>query len=239
MTRQADAIFFDMGGTLRIRVKDSEMRNQALIELARVLEFASDPEDLAVLLNERAQAYKRWSEETLREAPESEIWTKWMLPDHSPEKVRGMAIQLEHLWRATQGRRVVRPDAKKVVSELERRGYRLGIISNTTSSDAVPRGLVEYSLARYFSAVVLSSTFGHRKPGLRIFHEATQRLGVDPEKCAYVGDRPSRDILGSKQAGFALAILINDDGAEVPEPLEPYPDPDYIIHSLTELLDIF
>ncbi|MBR6237165.1 MAG: HAD hydrolase-like protein, partial [Firmicutes bacterium] len=34
------------------------------------------------------------------------------------------------------------------------------------------------------------------------------QLQVDPKDCVYVGDTVSRDIIGSKRAGFACAIQI-------------------------------
>lgn len=238
MTKPVDAVFFDMGGTLRYRLKDPEMRLEALTELKRIFSHEGTLDDLYSLLKERSAAYKKWSMETLHEAPEEEIWTRWMWPDGDPEKLRSMAVQLEHLWRATHGRRVARDDAKHVVGALHQRGYGLGVISNTSSREAVPQALVEYGLEEYFSVVILSATSGHRKPGTKIFELATDQLGVASERSAYVGDRPSRDILGAKRAGFAMTVLINDDFVEVKEPIDEYPAADHTIQGLSELLDI-
>jgi len=238
MTKLVESVFFDMGGTLRYRIRDPEMRLRALVELKRILPYGGAPEDLFTLLKDRASAYKCWSQETLRELPEEEIWTKWMLPEYPSEEIPGRAVQLEHLWRATQGRRVVRPDAKRVIDELAKRGYKLGVISNTTSREAVPQALAEYDLEKYFPVVVLSATSGHRKPGTTIFETAANQLGVLPERCAYVGDRPSRDVLGANRAGFAMSVLINDEFVEFAEPVDEYPAPDHVIRGLTELLDI-
>jgi len=238
MTKHVDAVFFDMGGTLRYRVKDPDMRLDALSELKRVLPYDGDPEDLFALLKDHSSAYKRWSQDTLREAPEEEIWTKWMWPNGDAEQISSLALRLEHLWRATHGKRIAREDALSVVNALSQRGYQLGIISNTTSREAVPQALVEYQLDSYFPVVILSASSGHRKPGTPIFEIATRQMGVTPDSCAYVGDRPSRDVLGSKKAGFAMSVLIYDDLVEVKEPIDEYPAPDYTIQSLTELLDI-
>ena len=238
MTKLVDAVLFDMGGTLRYRIKDSDMRVKALAELKRVLPFAGDPADLYALLTERAAAYKGWAQDTLREAPEEEIWTKWMWPEGDSERIADMGVQLEHLWRATAGKRFAREESLDVVDALSKRGYQLGIISNTTSREAVPQALVEYRLDPYFPVVILSSSSGHRKPGTKIFKIATDQMRVDPARCAYVGDRPSRDILGAKNAGFAMSVLISDDLVEVKEPIDEFPAPDYTIRSLTELLDI-
>lgn len=238
MTKPVDAVFFDMGGTLRYRIKDPKMRSEALAELKRVLPYDGDAEELAARLKEHGAAYKVWSEDTLREVLEEEKWTRWMWPEGDPERISGMAVQLEHLWRATHGRRIARDESLEVIDALSGRGYQLGVISNTTSREAVPQALVEYGLDSYFPVVILSALAGHRKPGTRIFEIATSLLGVDPGCCAYVGDRPSRDVLGSKRAGFAMSILIYDDLVEVKEPIDDYPAPDYTIQALTELLHI-
>ena len=238
MNDRVDAVLFDMGGTLRYRVKDPDMRAQALDDLRRILPYSGEPEELHALLRARASQYKVWSQDTLREAPEEELWSKWMWPEGDSERISGLGVRLEHLWRATNGRRIARPESLSVVGALAERGYRLGIVSNTTSREAVPMALGDYGLDSYFPVVILSSSCGHRKPGTRIFELATERMGVDPSRCAYVGDRPSRDVLGSKNAGFALSILIYDDLVEVKEPVEDFPEPDHIIQSLNELLDI-
>jgi len=238
MTKPVDAVLFDMGGTLRYRVADAEMRTEALAELKRVLPYSGDPEKLHALLKGRAREYKSWSTELLLEAPEEELWSKWMWPEGDSEDMSRMGVQLEHLWRGTNGRRLARPESLPVVDALSKRGYQLGIISNTTSRDAVPMALVEYGLASYFPVVILSSSCGHRKPGTTIFELATKEMGVDPARCAYIGDRPSRDIVGAKAAGFALSILIDDELVEEIKPVGDFPTADYTIRSLIELLDI-
>jgi putative hydrolase of the HAD superfamily len=133
---------------------------------------------------------------------------------------------------------VPRPDARQVIAELNARGYRLGVISNTTSSVDVPRSLEEYGLRKYFEVVILSSTAGRRKPAPEIFWETTRALKVEPARCAYLGDRISRDVVGAKRAGFALALLIEARGS-MTEPRDGIVQPDATIYSLSELLEIF
>jgi HAD superfamily hydrolase (TIGR01662 family) len=149
------------------------------------------------------------------------------------------AIELMIAWRdGRSGRATPRPDTRRVIAELSARSYRLGVISNTTSSVDVPRWLEAYNLQQYFGVVILSSTSRCRKPSPEIFWEATRALGVEPARCAYLGDRISRDVVGSKRAGFARAILIEARGSYT-EPRAGAAQPDAIIHSLSELLEIF
>jgi putative hydrolase of the HAD superfamily len=239
MSEGIEAIFFDMGGTLRTRVADEGLRHQALEQMVVLLGEREAPEPFYQRLAERFLAYRRWAQETLTEAPEEEIWTRWILPDRPSEQIGPLVEQLTHLWRGARGRRVVRPDARLVVAELARRRYRLGVVSNTISAHAVPRGLEEYGLADYFQTVVLSSTFGWRKPGPAIFLEATRRVGVSPTRSAYVGDQISRDVVGPRQAGFAMAIIIDNPRARKEIQAQPLFKPDMVIHELGELLDIF
>lgn len=239
MTEGIEAIFFDMGTTLRTRVADEELRRQAVEQMMALLGEKEAPEAFYQRLTERFMAYRQWAQETLIEAPEKEIWTRWVLPDRPLEQIEPLAEQLTHLWRGTQGRRVVRPDARLVVAELARRGYRLGVISNTISARAVPRGLEEYGLSNYFQTVILSSTFGRRKPDPAIFLEATRQVGVSPARSAYVGDQISRDVVGPRQAGFAMAIIIDNPRARKEMQAQLLFKPDVVIQALSDLLDIF
>jgi len=86
---------------------------------------------------------------------------------------------------------------------------------------------------------VLSATFGQRKPHPAIFLKATTRMQVHPDRTAYVGDQLSRDVAGPRRAGLALGIIIQEPGDELPKPLDAALTPDYVIHSLTDLLGIF
>ncbi|MEW5815913.1 MAG: HAD family hydrolase [Spirochaetota bacterium] len=239
MGKQVRAIFFDMGGTLTLRVEDKKLRRQSMKQLLALLDEKEEPDAFYKSLSERFQAYKRWSSETMIEAPEKEIWTYWILPDQPAEKIEPLIKQLDQLWRKIQGRRVLRPDCRQVLGKLVRRGYCLSVISNTTSPDFVSKVLKEYGLAEYFSSVVLSSIFGRRKPNPEIFFEAVQRAGVEPGQSAYIGDQPGRDIAGPRLAGFALSILIGDNDSSGLEQNDPLLKPDIVIHKLSELLNIF
>ena len=158
--------------------------------------------------------------------------------DYSPDRIAPLAERLTHLCRLRGGRTVWRPDAIRVVREFHARGYILGIISNTISGCETPQALEEADLTRLFSAVVLSTTFGKRKPDASIFLHAARLANVAPNLCAYIGDRPSRDVVGCQRAGFAMSIVV--EGADHPDETEiELPKPDLTIYNLRELLDIF
>jgi putative hydrolase of the HAD superfamily len=101
-------------------------------------------------------------------------------------------------------------DAAETLSALRARGYRIAVISN---ADGRVRRLLEVAgLSPYLEFVVDSAEVGLEKPDPRIFHAATDRMGLPPEACAYVGDIYEIDVVGAERAGLA-AVLVGDGPA--------------------------
>jgi len=118
------------------------------------------------------------------------------------------AVALEHrrsnLWSRAY------PDAPAALSTLSRRGYRLAVVSN---ADGRVRSLLERAgLSPHFELVVDSAEVGFEKPDPRIFLAATGRLGIEPSRCAYVGDIYEIDFVGARAAGLD-ALLIGPGAA--------------------------
>ncbi len=239
MNHDIEAIFLDHGNTLRIVVKDEAFQARARQQLATLVGAQESPEAFCEWLDERYKVCKRRAKESMIEASEVELWTRGMLPEWPPEQIAPLAGKLTRLWRDRDGRRIARPDTKEVIIELNRRGYCLGIIANTITETEIPDWLEEEGLTQYFKAVVLSSILGKRKPGPEIYLEAARRAGVDPARSVYVGDNPSRDILGTRLAGFGGAILLMEPDTLAKEPSTGEDKPDLVIHELRELLDVF
>jgi HAD superfamily hydrolase (TIGR01549 family) len=100
--------------------------------------------------------------------------------------------------------------AAEVLTTLRGRGYRIAVVSN---ADGRVRGLLESAgLSRLLEFVVDSAEVGVEKPDPRIFHAATERLGLEPYECAYVGDIYEIDVVGAERAGLS-AILVGDGPA--------------------------
>jgi HAD superfamily hydrolase (TIGR01662 family) len=239
MRHDIEAIFIDVGNTLRIVVQDEPFQAQARQQLATLVGAHESPEAFCERLAKRYKVCRKQAKETLIESSEKELWTRWMLPDLPADKVAPLSSKLTRLWRDRDGRRVARPDVKQVVIELSNRGYCLGIIANTITETEIPDWLEEDGLATYFKTVILSSQVRYRKPGPEIYLEAARRAGVDPTRSAYVGDNPSRDILGARLAGFGMTIILKEPATLKKEPHTGEEKPDLSIHELRELLDIF
>ena len=239
MNQSIEAIFLDVGNTLRIVVEDPEFMCQAKKELLRLVEAQEPEEEFFAGLEKRWKAYRKQSKQSLLEASEKELWTKWLLPDYPSEKIAPLAGKLTRLWRDHDGRRVPREGVKSTVLELHRRGYVLGIIANTITETEIPDWLEADGLTDYFKAVVLSSKVALRKPNPEIYWEGARRVGVEPSKCAYVGDNPVRDVEGTQAAGFGMMILFMEPATLAKEPPTVEVKPDCTIREMQELLDIF
>ncbi len=135
--------------------------------------------------------------------------------------------------------RFPKPGAEEILVELKRRGYRLGVISNTMSTLDIPRDLDAFGWKNHFEVMILSSVFKYRKPAPEPFLEAARLLKVVPARCAYLGNRISKDIVGCKRAGFGLGIILEPVGGPRADEQDQVVSPEAIIHSLNELLEIF
>ena len=241
MNNRIDAVLFDMGGTLRRTARRTrDEKYQIIRRIMELIGVQGSVEEFSRRLSRRAKAYKKWAEDTHIELSESDLWTQWMLPDFPVDQIKPMAIQLNQLYREALGLRVIFPESREVVLELFRRGYRLGLVSNTTSSVEVPALLKELEITGCFETVVLSTVVGRRKPDPAILLDAAQRMGIEPEHCAYIGDRIDRDVAAARQAGFSKAIILRDP--RQPRAMETnVPDlvPDQTIQNLHELLNRF
>ncbi len=239
MDHPIEAIFLDVGNTLRVVIEDREFMVQARKDLMTLVGAKEPEESFFETLETRWKTYRTQSKSTLLEASEKELWTKWLLPDYPVEMIAPLAGKLTRLWRDHDGRRVPRPDAKATILELHRRGYLLGIIANTITETEIPDWMEAEGLSCYFETVILSSKIRIRKPNPEIYWEAARRIGVEPARCAYVGDNPIRDVEGTQAAGFGMMILMLEPATLAKEPQTVEVKPDHTIHETRELLELF
>jgi putative hydrolase of the HAD superfamily len=239
MRAEIDAIFIDLGNTLRILMKDEQHQALAREKIAQLVNSQDSPATLCELIDDRYKVYRKWAFQTRIEATEYELWTEWLLPEYPIEVLSPIATELTFQYRQTMGKRIVQPDARTVIVELDRRGYKLGIISNVITSREIPDWLEADDLGKYFKSVVMSSVFRRRKPDPEIYWEAAKQIGVPPERCVYVGDNPARDVVGTREAGFGMAIILMGKQEFEKDPPRGDNAPDMIIHEFKQLLELF
>jgi putative hydrolase of the HAD superfamily len=194
------AVFFDAVGTLI----DPEPPAPVVYEaIGRAHGSRLDVAEIAA----RFRAAFRQEEENdvrhgLRTSEEREV-RRWrsivatVLDDvHDPE---GCFTELfTHLARPEAWRCV--PGTAKVLQELSRRGYELGLASNYDSRlRSVAAGLPEL---RPVGHLVISSEVGWRKPAGEFFAALCRTVGLPPHQVALVGDDLVNDFEGAAAAGL-------------------------------------
>ena len=149
MNPDIEAIFLDVGNTLRIVLPEADFIARARQDLMDLVNPQVSETEFFDILEKRWKVYRTASKASLLEASEKELWTQHLLPDYPYEKIAPISGRLTRLWRDHDGRRVPRPDVSDVVKELSRRGYVLGIIANTITETEIPDWMESDGLTEY------------------------------------------------------------------------------------------
>ena len=131
MKKNIKAIFLDLGGTFR----EVDETNRPFIRQARerICELCGTdmgPDEFYDFLNARYDGYRNWALKYMCEAPETMLWTRWLVPEWDREKIEKAAVELTYCFRRAKGERLVVPKGVETVKELIARGYKVGIISD-------------------------------------------------------------------------------------------------------------
>jgi putative hydrolase of the HAD superfamily len=115
--------------------------------------------------------------------------------------------ELERFLEAEHGAwepaRLIGDSTHALLDVLRERGLKTGLVSNAFDPPALlHRDLAQMGLGERLDVAVFSSETGKRKPHPLIFEEALGRLGVDPGRALFVGDRRYEDVRGAKEIGM-------------------------------------
>ena len=145
-------------------------------------------------------------------------------------KVREVAREIYDQWSVNHHFELYE-DVAPVMTELQRRGLIVGLISNSHRSlDAFRE---HFSLANFVSVSVSGAEHGYMKPHRSIFDRALERAKASAAEAMMVGDSFKHDIEGALNAGWR-AVLLKRSG-EVPYALPPDLP---VIPTLAELLPL-
>ena len=237
------AVMFDMGGTLEDIWVDAESERACIEKLRTMLAGygLAVPEDydaFKAAVDAGWTEYGKYRDANGVELKPIPIWRDYVLKSfaYDPAVLEPHCEEIAHMWEVTHYHRQLRPRVREMLDHLRKAGLKLGVISNTAAMWQVFDSLEAYGIRDYFQDVTLSSVTGLRKPGTDIFINSLRELQVEPEESVYVGDTVSRDISGSKRAGFAAAIqirsrLTKEKDAEV----DPSLRPDYVVDEIYDV----
>ena len=136
-------------------------------------------------------------------------------------------------------------DAIAVLQKLYGK-YKLGIVSNLSIPECAWKLLEKFGLKEFFDVFVFSGDINKRKPSPEIFERALKALDVDASRAIFVGDLLDLDVKGAKNVGIKAILierktsLTDSPKSFVWKPREEnaYVEPDRVITSLRELLDV-
>lgn len=99
------------------------------------------------------------------------------------------------------------PKTKETLTVLRELDLKLGIVSNTfVHSSSLDRHLQQLGILDFFPVRLYSYEFDFRKPDIRIFKTAAERIGEMLENIMFVGDKINKDIKNTVKIGMKAVL---------------------------------
>lgn len=112
-------------------------------------------------------------------------------------------VALDGYAQAVSGWATIFPDSVPTLLELRRRGYRLGLLSNTWWAASWHNAdLAAHGLDALLDVIVYTSDLPHSKPHPQAFLAVCARLDVESHECIMIGDRLLDDVGGAQGVGM-------------------------------------
>ncbi|MFQ5979327.1 MAG: HAD family hydrolase [Candidatus Heimdallarchaeota archaeon] len=241
------AILFDFGGTLyHVSFDEVELVQRILEQLGKGT-FSRTPVEQALGAAEdglaKTLAVRHPNRIGYVATPEDwMVFNQYLLSslgivDREEAIAKAMHEHWDNFWHDLQESEAaftIRSEWRETFDKLAQKGYKLGVISNTTV-DLRPWLKID-KVWEYLSVVLQSYEFGRAKPNKSIFHQACAKLGFKPQQVAYVGNHYRIDIIGAHHAG--LVPIFITDGKNQDEIPNNTPFEFHIIDSLTEIINL-
>jgi putative hydrolase of the HAD superfamily len=238
-------VIFDLGNTLMFwDGKDKDIEAQSNAVLAKFLNANGIPvgEDFIPLFRAaRREGWKQAEETNLEHTVEEALTAALAQLGHLSQNGL-LAHAVEQFFKVGEVWQRLYPETLEALEELNRRGLRVGLISNADDDALVQRASIRLGIAPFLSPTVSSAGLRWRKPNPSIFKYVADLWNLPPHEIAMVGDAPKYDILGAHRAGMKGILIDRGEGhwwQQVPEEFanEAAIRPDTTITSLLDLLE--
>jgi putative hydrolase of the HAD superfamily len=223
------AVIFDLFGTLVDNFTVTEYQ-QVLSEMSTI--FHAPAEKFSKLWRDsfslRTNGTHKTHEESIRYiCKELQV----LVTDKQVDKAA--ALRLEYTVRSLKPR----PDAVPTINKLKSLDYKVGLISDC--SPETPAAWPATLFNGLFHVTIFSCVVGVKKPDIRIYRMATDKLSVNPQDCLYIGDGSSNELTGALKAGMHPAMICDPNESADAHYVDREPDwrgPK--ISSLKEVMDL-
>lgn len=120
----------------------------------------------------------------------------------------------------------VEDGARESLLKLKNRPFKLGVLSDyPTQNKLAGMGLLDLG----WDVLLSSEDVDSLKPNPLLFQRALEKIGVEPGRALYVGDRRDTDIAGAAAAGLRTCLMKASRHRG--------PDADFAVSSLAELVE--
>jgi putative hydrolase of the HAD superfamily len=220
------AVTFDDFFTLRYPFGEKEDIIYPILKALKGEGVSVDGEEFLKQYFRENELYREKLKETLRESLLDEIVSSALMAyGCQPRSVVGIVRKAVDFGLATRRAKWF-PNAKRTLVTLQKKGYKLGLISNThwRISENIRK-----EFEKFFDVITLSYEHGYAKPHPSIFIATLNKLRTSANQCFHVGDDPIADIQGAKNIGMKTAFI---------KRREVRTDADIEIRRITELAEL-
>ncbi len=204
---QLTVILFDLGSTL-LYSKDPwppifKEADRALVAVLQKAGILLDGESFYTEFGGFLDAYYAERGDSTIEKTTAAVLKELLARKGFPDVIdTDIRLALDAMYAITQQNWYLEEDAIPTLEILHQRGFRLGLISNTSDDKNVQQLIDRHGLRLYFESIVTSAGCCIRKPDERIFQMALDHFRVRPEAAVMVGDTLEADILGANRMGI-------------------------------------
>ena len=230
-------ILFDLYGTL-LDIDTDESREEIYRAVAHYLTYQGVYLHRWEVRDRYYEIMKRQKEASAEEYPEIDveaIWSSLLEQEgiREPAARQSLSTVLAHIHRAVSRKRLrLYPGVKGVLDRL-RTTCPMALVSDAQPCYALPE-MKAVKLDGYFDPIVLSGSYGFRKPDTRLMKMALDRLRLVPADVLYVGNDMYRDIYGATRLGIRSIFVDSNQGSK------SYGNviPDYVVSRFADVLKV-
>lgn len=228
-------ILFDLYGTL-IDIETDESMDEIYRGIAHYLTYQEVYLHRWEVKERYYRIMKEQREECGEECPEidvEDIWNRLLKQEgiKANSTRRKLALILAHIYRGISRKRLqLYPGVKDVLDKMCPL-YRLAILSDAQPCYALPE-MKALGLDNYFDPIIISGSYGFRKPDKRLAEKALDIMELTPAEVICVGNDMYRDIYGAKRLGIKTIFFDSNQGDKFHENVTP----DYFARRFEDIL---
>jgi HAD superfamily hydrolase (TIGR01549 family) len=235
-------IIFDLGGTLYKPESDLCGLTREFMNDVRVVDLAehTDTHIKQALVEPTEWLWNYMVENNVPPdwQPSTEVWIEYdkllLSALGVTENLDSVAVSYQAKWDEffENSRPALLNGVKPVLGALHTQGFRLGIASNRYT-DPVDL-LMQDSIFQLFDAIEFTNVPGYAKPSPYMLIRVADRCGLNPRKCAFVGNIVDNDLVAAQRAGMIPILLSWCD----PEEVDKINIDTIVIEDISDLLEV-